>query len=93
MTTPAHFTSDAIRQRMKLQGTDLEIGATLADGALSLEVLKSGVVVHRLVLDHATDRLENAWLADLFAREDRVRMRDLAGQVDDYVGSLDVNQG
>jgi len=82
-----------IEQALSFAGTDLEIKATLADAALIIEVLKSGACVHRVVLDHATDPMEHAWLADLFAKDERVRIDKLAQQLDEYVGGLNTNQG
>jgi hypothetical protein len=74
-------------------GTDLEVRARLANTSLTIEVLKSGACVHRLILDHATVPLEHAWLADLFARDEHVRIDHLARQLEDYVSSLNTNQG
>lgn len=83
----------ASKQTLKLDGTDLEVSVTLANASLTIEVLKSGACVHRVILDHATDPIENAWLAELFARDERVPMDELAHQVDDYVAGLNPNQG
>jgi hypothetical protein len=46
-----------------------------------------------LVLDHATDPMEHAWLVELFARDEHVPIDDLARQLDDYVDALNTNQG
>ena len=73
--------------------TDLEIKACLVNAALTIEVLKSGACVYRVVLDHAADPIEHAWLADLFARDERVPMQEIADQVEDYVASLNTSQG
>ena len=85
--------TEAVQQALKFDGTDLEIRACLAKTTLTIEVVKSGACVYRVVLDHATDPLEHAWLAELFARNERVPINELAHQVDDYLGSLNTNQG
>lgn len=82
-----------IEQSMRFEGADLVIRARLAQSSLTIEIAKSGAVVHRVVLDHATDPLEHAWLAELFAKDERVHLNDLARQLDDYVGGLNTNQG
>jgi len=82
-----------VHRSLTLEGTDLEVHAVLANATLTVEVKKSSVCVHRLVVDDATDCLAHGWITDLFAREDHVQMRELAGQVDDYVSNLDTNQG
>lgn len=85
--------TDAIQQALNFEGTDLEIRARLANASLVIEVVKAGACVYRVVLDHATDPLEHAWLAELFVRDEHVEMGDLAHQLDDYVGTLNTNQG
>ena len=85
--------ADAIRESLRFKGTDLEIRARLADAALTIDVMKAGTLVHRVVLDQATDPIEHAWLIDLFAREERVGMRELAHQADDYLGSSNRSHG
>lgn len=90
---PREKALSAAQQVAKFPGTDLEIRAKLADASLTLEVVKSGAVVHRVVLDHATDPLEHAWLAELFAKDEHVRIDEMARQLDDYVGGLNTNQG
>jgi len=85
--------TDAKNGRLRLRGTDIEVRARVDGARLTVDVLKSGVCVHRLLIDDATAPLEHAWITDLFAGENRVELRELAGQVDDYVTSLDTNQG
>jgi hypothetical protein len=89
----AHETIKSTDQVLKFAGTDLEVRVSLANASLTIDVIKSGACVHRVVLDHATDPIENAWLAELFAREERVPMDELAHQLDDYVAGLNPNQG
>ena len=83
----------AIEKSVQLDGTDIEVHVRLQDAFMRIEVTKSGVCVHSVVIDHAKDSLENAWLADLFAREDHVELRDLAKEVDDFLMSTNTNQG
>ena len=80
-------------QKMRVGGTDIEIVARVVDGNLKIELRKAGATVHRVVLEHATEPLEHSWLIDYFAAEERVGMRELAHQVDEYVVSLNTNQG
>lgn len=89
----AHTTTKTIEQALKFAGTDLEVRVSLANASLTIEVMKSGACVHRVVLDHATDPIENGWLTELFARDERVNMDELAHQIDDYVAGLNPNQG
>ena len=89
----AHTTTKTIEQALKFAGTDLEVRVSLANASLTIEVMKSGACVHRVVLDHATDPIENGWLTELIARDERVNMDELAHQIDDYVAGLNPNQG
>ena len=87
------YKGDGKLETLSFPGTDLELQACLTNNSLTIEVLKSGTCVHRVVLDHAVDPLEHAWLANLFAREDHVPIDQLGHQIDDYVSTLDTNQG
>ena len=87
------YKGDGTMETLSFPGTDLEIQACLANNSITIEVLKSGTCVHRVVLDHAVDPLEHAWLANLFAREEHVQIDKLGHQLDDYVSSLNTNQG
>jgi len=80
-------------KHMHFAGTDLEIQAELCDKSVTINVMKSGTCVHRLTIDDAVGRLEHGWIADLFAREDRVALSDLTHQAEEYVGGLNINQG
>ena len=46
-----------------------------------------------LTIDDAVGRMEHGWIANLFAREDRVALSDLASDADDYISGLNINQG
>ena len=37
--------------------------------------------------------IENAWLADMFMRDDRVQLGQLSADVEDYVETLNIAQG
>ena len=83
-------------QRVKciqFDGTDIEVCVQLLSASMRIDVLKSDVCVHSVVIDHAADPIEHSWLADLFAREDRVELRELANDVDEYLKSTNTNQG
>jgi hypothetical protein len=72
---------------------DLEVRSRLHDHTLQLEILKSGVCVHRVTVANATGSLENSWLAELFAREDSIDLGTMSHDIDDFVGGLDIRQG
>lgn len=37
--------------------------------------------------------IENAWLADMFMRDERVQLRALCADVEEYVETLNIAQG
>lgn len=74
-------------------GTDLEIRAQLEGESVTISVIKAGACVHRLTVDDAVGRLEHGWIANLFARDDRVALSDLASDAADYISELNINQG
>ena len=78
---------------IQFDGTDIEVCVQLQSTSMRIEVLKSDVCVHSTVIDHAADPIEHSWLADLFAREDHVELRELANDVDEYLKSTNTNQG
>jgi hypothetical protein len=78
---------------MRFDGADLEIRAQLGQKSVTIDIMKSGACVHRLTINDAVGRLDNSWIADLFAREDRIELSAMQGEMDDYIGGLDVNQG
>lgn len=80
-------------QSLNFDGADIEIQAHMRDAALTIDILKSGTRVHRVTLSDATSRLEHGWLADLFAREHKVDLGVIAGEMIEYVENLDINQG
>lgn len=88
-TTQANDAVNALR----FAGADLEIQAKRDGESVTINVLKSGACVHRLTIDDAFGRMEHGWIADLFAREDRVALADLAKDADDYIDELNINQG
>lgn len=87
------FQDAGMNKLLRFDGTDLEIRAELADKAITINVMKSGACVHRLTINDAVGHLEHSWIADLFAREDRVDLSDLVREADDYVSQLNINQG
>ena len=78
---------------IRFDGTDIEVCVQLKNASMRIDVMKSSVCVHSVIIDHAADPIENSWLADLFAREDHVELRDLAKDVDEYLMSTNTNQG
>ena len=80
-------------QCMQLGGTDIVVCVRLENESMKIEVKKSDTCVHTVIIDNAEDSLEHAWLIDLFAREDRVGLRDLANDVDEYLLTTNTNQG
>lgn len=80
-------------QSLRFDTADIQIRAQILDRALTIDIMKSGMRVHRVTLDEATSRLENGWLADLFAGEHKVDLGVLAREMHDYVDDLDIKQG
>jgi len=91
--------TDAMRSRkpaanhLDFPGTDLTVLVELHNGELSMTVNKADRRVYRVVLEQATLPIENAWLADMFMRDDRVQLGKLSADVEDYVASLNIAQG
>jgi hypothetical protein len=88
-----HELAKTFTKAMHIDGADLEIRASLASEAVTIDILKSGSCVHRITIADATAPMEHPWIAELFAREDKVELGSIAREVDDYVGSLDIRQG
>lgn len=82
-----------VAQSLMFDAAEIQIQAHMLDRALTIDILKSGTRVHRVTLSDAASRLEHGWLADLFAREHRVDLKAIAGEMHDYVENLDINQG
>lgn len=80
-------------QSLNFERADLQIQAHLDDKNMTIDIMKSGTCIHRLTLADAVGRMEHSWIADLFAREDRVDVSRIAGEADDYVQSLNISQG
>lgn len=85
--------SKFIEKCMQLEGTDIVVCVRLENASMKIEVKKSNTCVHTVIIDNAEDTLEHAWLIDLFAREDRVGLRELANEVDEYLIRTNTNQG
>jgi hypothetical protein len=83
----------SVDKSMSFDHADLEIKARLVDNNVTIDVVKSGACVHRLTIADADAHLENSWIADLFAREDRIDLAGMNGEVEDYVRSLNISQG
>jgi len=79
--------------RLAVPGTDLEVTVSLENGDLTMALNKANTRVYRVVIEQATMPLENAWLADMFMRDERVRLAELSAEVDEYVGTLNIAQG
>ena len=89
---PAPTVSSAA-QSLSFAGADIQIQAQMLDKALTIDIMKSGTRVHRVTLADAAGRLEHGWLADLFAGEHKVDLGAIAGEMNEYVENLDINQG
>jgi hypothetical protein len=91
--------TDALRlhepttSRLEFPGTDLTVCVELHNGELSMTVSKANTSVYRVVLEQAIAPIENAWLADMFMRDERVQLGKLTAEVEDYVASLNIAQG
>jgi len=83
----------SISNRFEFPGTDLAVLVELTDGELSMTVHRAHRSVYRVVLEQATMPLEDAWLADMFMRSDRVRLAELSADLAEYVETLNVAQG
>ena len=92
MTKPNTRQSEPISQRIEFPDTDLTTLVILENGTLTMLVSKAGKSVYRAV-EQATLPLPNAWLTDMFMREDRVRLSELCAEVEEYVDSLNISQG
>lgn len=91
----AHFTrpSMPIQNRVDIPGTDLRVQIELIEDELTMTVSKAQIAVYRVILENATKPIENAWLAEMFMREDRVQLDELSADVSDYVDTLNISQG
>ncbi len=89
----AQLTATTVGKTVRFDGTDIEIRAHLSDDTVTIDVVKSGACVHRLTIDDAVQHMEHGWIADLFAREDRIALSDIAIEAEDYISKLNINQG
>lgn len=79
--------------KLTFKSADLEIWASLDQSDVTIDVVKCGARVHRVVLSGAVGRIEHNWLAELFAREDKVDIDAIVRDAEDYVSDLDIRQG
>ena len=93
MTKVSTLQSEPITGRYHVPGTDLEVIVSLENDALTMVLTKANKRVYRVVVEQATMPIENAWLADMFMRDDRVRLGELSAELADYVESLNISQG
>ena len=91
----AHFTrpSMPVRNCFDIPGTDLMVQIELIEDELTMTVSKAQTAVYRVILENAAKPIENAWLAEMFMREDRVQLDELSADVSDYVDTLNISQG
>ena len=80
-------------ERVQVPGTDLEVTISLEKDQLTVALNKTDARVYRLVIEQATMPIEHAWLSDLFMHDHRIRLSELASDLEDYVASLDLSQG
>jgi hypothetical protein len=85
--------TEPVTSRLAVPGTDLEVTVHLENGELTMVLTKANARVYRVVVEEATMLIENAWLADMFMHEHRVRLGQMTSDLDDYVDSLNVAQG
>ena len=79
--------------RFDFPGTDLTVLVELKGAELTITVNKANTIVYRVVLEQATSPIENAWLADMFMRNDRVQLGEISAEVEEYVETLNIAQG
>ncbi|MBS0241359.1 MAG: hypothetical protein JSS20_04225 [Proteobacteria bacterium] len=79
--------------KLTFKSADVEIWASLGDKDVTIDVVKSGARVHRVTVSGAVGRMEHSWLAELFSREDKVDLRAISHDAEDYVSNLDIRQG
>jgi hypothetical protein len=93
VTNVSTLQSEPFTGRYHVPGTDLEVLVSLENDALTMVLTKANKRVYRVVVEQATMPIENAWLADMFMRDDRVRLGELSAELADYVESLNISQG
>mgnify|MGYP001441047715 CR=1 FL=1 len=84
---------EPITRCLDFPGTDLTVVVSLDNGELTMIVSKANKSVYRIVIEQATIPIENAWLADMFICDHRVRLAELSADVEEYVASLNISQG
>ena len=81
-------------KKLRFDAADVEVRAKIDEGGtLTVCIFKEGTCVYQIAVDDATRPMEHSWIADLFAREDRIALASLAYEADDYLNSLDIKQG
>jgi hypothetical protein len=93
VTNASTLQSEPVTGRYHVPGTDLEVLVSLENDALTMVLTKANKRIYRVVVEQATMPIENAWLADMFMRDDRVRLGELSAELADYVESLNISQG
>jgi len=94
MTEDATVQSGTIEGHVvRLPNTDLEVIVRLENDVLTILLNKAGACVYRAVIEQATQTLEDAWLANLFTRDHRVGLGDLAAEVAEFLGEINNSQG
>jgi hypothetical protein len=83
----------SFNEHLRVPGTDLEITINLEQDQLTISLNKTNAHVYRVVIEQATMPIEHAWLSDLFMHDHRVRLSEIAADLQDYVESLDLSQG
>jgi hypothetical protein len=93
VTNVSSLQTEPVTGRYHVPRTDLEVIVSLENDALTMVLTKADKRVYRVVVEQATIPIENAWLADMFMRDDRVRLGELSAELADYVESLNISQG
>lgn len=86
-------TQDHAAGKLTFKSADLEIWARLDQSDATIDVVKCGARVHRFIISGAVGRMEHNWIAELFAREDKVDLGAIVRDAEDYVSGLDIRQG
>ena len=84
---------EPVTNRFHIPGTDLVVQIELKNNELSMTVKKAQSNVYRVILEQATESIENPWLAEMFMRDDRVQLGKLSADMVDYIDSLNIAQG
>ena len=85
--------TELVISRLAVPGTDLEVTVRLENGDLTMVLMKANAHVYRVVVEQATMPIDHAWLSDMFMHDHRVRLGEMASELEEYVESLNVAQG